>query len=222
MEIRCYPFGPIQANLYVVIIEKDAFIIDPCVPYESLDIGDYKVRGVFCTHAHYDHILEADNIIAHSGSNLFAHSTEIPAFKDVQKNGSHYFGKSYSVESPVCAIKDGDVLTSLDFEMSVTELFTIRIIHTPGHTTGSICILFEFMDNDGPRKHLFSGDTVFAGTIGRTDIGGSLKDMKNSISKIATLSNDVIIYPGHGDRTSVEQEKRSNPYFTATFYNDII
>jgi glyoxylase-like metal-dependent hydrolase (beta-lactamase superfamily II) len=192
------------------------------VPYETLELGDYKVRGVFCTHAHYDHILEADNIISKSGSILLAHSAEIPAFKDTKKNGSSYFGKSCLVESPVCVIKDGDVLTSLDFEMTSKELFTIRIIHTPGHTTGSICVLFESMDNNGPRKHLFSGDTVFAGTIGRTDIGGSLKDMKNSISKIATLSNDVIIYPGHGDMTSVEQEKRSNPYFTATFYNDII
>lgn len=222
MEIRCYPFGPIQANLYVVIIEKDAFIIDPCVPYDTLDIGDYKVRGVFCTHAHYDHIIEADNIVAISGSYLLAHTSEIPAFKDIKRNGSSYFGKKITVDSPVCAIKDGDILTSLDFGMSVSELFTIRIIHTPGHSAGSICILFEFMDNDGPRKHLFSGDTVFAGTIGRTDIGGNLKDMRNSISKIATLSNDVIIYPGHGDMTTVEQEKRTNPYFTATFYNDII
>ncbi len=222
MEIRSYPFGPMQANLYVVIIEKDAFIIDPCVPYESLDIEDYKVRGVFCTHAHYDHILEADNIIANTGSSLLAYSTEIPAFQHSRMNGSSYFGKEVKVNSPVCALNDGDILTSLDFEMTAKELFAIRIIHTPGHTSGSICILFEFMDNNGPRKHLFSGDTVFAGTIGRTDLGGSLKDMRNSISKIATLSNDVIIYPGHGDMTTVEQEKRSNPYFTATFYNDII
>lgn len=222
MEIRSYPFGPIQANLYVVIIENDAFIIDPCVPYESLDIDNYKVRGVFCTHAHYDHILEADNIIANTGSSLLAYSTEIPAFQDARGNGSYYFGKKVKVNSPVCALNDGDILTSLDFEMNAKEVFTIRIIHTPGHTAGSICILFEFMDNKGPRKHLFSGDTVFAGTIGRTDLGGSLKDMRNSISKIATLSNDVIIYPGHGDMTTVEQEKRTNPYFTATFYNDII
>lgn len=222
MEIRCFPFGPLQSNLYVVIIGKDAFVIDPCVPYETLEIADYRIRGVFCTHAHYDHILEADNIIGQSGSILLAHSTEIPALKDANINGSSYFSASYAVKSPIYAIKDGDILTSLDFEMTSTELFTIRIIHTPGHTSGSICILFEFMDNDGPRKHLFSGDTVFAGTIGRTDDGGSLKDMRNSISKIATLSNDVIIYPGHGDMTSVQQEKRSNPYFTATFYNDII
>lgn len=223
MEIRSYPYGPLQANMHVVIIGKDAFVIDPCVPYDSTDLSEYHLRGIFCTHAHFDHIIEADNMFHSTGSVIMAMESEIKALTKPGKVGtSDSLLPSYSVKSPVCALKEGDVFTAFDFDMKDTEIFTIRVIHTPGHTSGSMCLLFEVIDQKKPNKFLFSGDTVFAGTIGRTDLGGNLNDMRNSVSKIAMLSKDVVIYPGHGDMTTVGREKLENPYFTAPFYNDII
>lgn len=222
MQIRSYPFGPLQANLYTIQVANSIFIIDPCVPYETLALDDLTVKGIFCTHAHYDHILEADHLREQTGSELLAYIDEIPAFKDAYRNGSQQFLHPYQVKSPICELKNGDLLTPIDFDMSDEEPFTIRIMHTPGHSSGSMSILFDFINEEKNKRHLFTGDTVFAGTIGRTDLGGSMDQMRTSISKIATLSDDVMIYPGHGEITTVGREKLENPYFTPTFYNNVI
>ncbi|MDD3959399.1 MAG: MBL fold metallo-hydrolase [Oscillospiraceae bacterium] len=222
MEVRFYPFGPLQAILYLVVIGKEAIIIDPCVPVELLDLDGLDVKGIICTHAHYDHIIEADNISRKTKSVLLAYTDEIPLMKDSIRNGSARMFLPYSVESPVLPLKDGDILTPRDFMMSDTEPFTIKVIHTPGHTYGSISVLFDFFEKKKNGKHLFTGDTVFAGMIGRTDLGGDMNQMKQSIAKIAMLEDDVIIYPGHGEMTTVGAEKRHNQFFTAAFYNDII
>ncbi|MBN1891526.1 MAG: MBL fold metallo-hydrolase [Clostridiales bacterium] len=222
MEIRVYPFGPLQASLYVVAIGKEAFIIDPCVAYELLDLDGLDVKGIICTHAHYDHIIEADNLCAKTNSILLAYEDEIPMMKDSLQNGSAKMFLPYSVQSPVVALSDGEMLGASDFLIEDCEPFTIEVIHTPGHTAGSISLLFDFYESSGKRKHLFTGDTVFAGTIGRTDLGGDMKQMRQSIAKIAAMNDDVMIYPGHGDLTTVGDERRHNPFFTAAFYNDII
>jgi glyoxylase-like metal-dependent hydrolase (beta-lactamase superfamily II) len=221
MEVRVYPFGPLQASLYVVVIGKDAFIIDPCVSLDLLGLEEFDVKGIICTHAHYDHIIEADNIARKTKSVLLAYVDEIPLMKDSIRNGSARMFLPYAVESPVVALKDLEVLAPRDFMMKDDEKFTITVIHTPGHTSGSICVLFDSSEGSDKRKHLFTGDTVFAGSIGRTDLGGDMNQMRKSIAKIAAMEDDVIIYPGHGDITTVGAEKRNNPFFTSAFYNDI-
>ncbi len=221
MEVRVYPFGPLQASLYVVVIGKDAFIIDPCVSLDLLGLEEFDVKGIICTHAHYDHIIEADNIARKTKSVLLAYVDEIPLMKDSIRNGSARMFLPYAVESPVVALKDLEVLTPRDFMMKDDEKFTITVIHTPGHTSGSICVLFDSSEGFDKRKLLFTGDTVFAGSIGRTDLGGDMNQMRKSIAKIAAMEDDVIIYPGHGDITTVGAEKRNNPFFTSAFYNDI-
>lgn len=222
MEVRVYPFGPLQASLYVVLVGNEAFIIDPCVSLDLLDMEEIDVKGIICTHAHYDHIIEADNIARRTKSVLLAYIDEIPLMKDSIRNGSARMFLPYSVESPVVALKDQEVLTPRDFMMKNDENFTITILHTPGHTYGSISVLFDFSNGTDKKKHLFTGDTVFAGSIGRTDLGGNMAQMRQSIAKIAAMDDDVIIYPGHGEITTVGAEKRFNPFFTAAFYNDII
>lgn len=222
MEVRVYPFGPLQASLYVVTIGNDAFIIDPCVSLDLLGLEEFDVKGIICTHAHYDHIIEADNIARRTKSVLLAYVDEIPLMKDSIRNGSARMFLPYAVESPVVALKDREILTPQDFMMKGDDNFTITVLHTPGHTHGSISVLFDFTEGPDMGKHLFTGDTVFAGSIGRTDLGGDMNEMRKSIAKIAAMEDDVIIYPGHGDITTVGAEKRHNPFFTAAFYNDII
>lgn len=222
MNIQSYPFGPLQANLYILFLKKHAFIIDPCVSLDSLDLKNRKVAGIFMTHAHYDHILEADLLAATTSAPLIALDQEKDAFIDPVKNGSLSFCNSeISIQTQLLLLKDGDVLSTADFGID-DELFVLRVMHTPGHSSGSMCLLFEFPDQEGLKKHMFTGDTLFSGTIGRTDIGGNMGEMRRSIAKIAALPDHVIVYPGHGESTTIGRERQWNPYFTPTFYNDII
>lgn len=222
MEIRTYPFGPLQSNLYLIVFESEAIIIDPCVPYESLNLDGIKIRGIICTHCHYDHIVEAENIRARSGSFLLAFEDEIESLMDAGKNGSSDYFTALSLSAPICGLKDGEILTANDFEMETKDEFTLTVIHTPGHTHGSMCILLEAKTEGGPKKYLFSGDTVFAGSIGRTDLGGSMKEMMHSLRLLSQLPDDIAVLPGHGQTTTMGIEKRNSPYFTALNYDDII
>lgn len=222
MEIRTYPFGPLQSNLYLIVFESDAIIIDPCVPYESLDLEGIRVRGIICTHCHYDHIVEAENIRALSGSFILAYEDEIEPLMDATKNGSSDYFTALSITAPICGLKDGEILTAHDFEIETKDEFTMEVIHTPGHTNGSMCILFTVKSGSVVKKYLFSGDTIFAGSIGRTDLGGSMTDMMNSIRLLSKLPDDIAVLPGHGQSTTMGIEKRNSPYFTALNYDDII
>jgi len=222
MEIRTYPFGPLQANLYIIAFETDAIIIDPCVPYESLELDSFKVRGIICTHAHYDHIVEAENIRSVTGSVLLAYEDEKESILDPGKNLSTEFFSALNISEPVCGLKDNEILSARDFEIITKDDFTLTVIHTPGHTKGSICLLLTMKSASGDKKYLFSGDTIFAGTIGRTDLGGSMEDMMRSVRRLSELPDDVVVLPGHGQSTTIGNEKRNSPYFTALNYDDII
>lgn len=222
MEIRTYPFGPLQANLYIIVFESDAIIIDPCVPYPKLGLEESKVRGIICTHSHYDHIVEAENIRTLSGSMIYAYEDEKEAIMDADMNGSTLFFEALSISPPIVGLSDGDILTSRDFEIETKDDFSIEVIHTPGHTYGSMCLLFKVKTESGDKAYLFSGDTIFAGSIGRTDLGGSMPDMIRSIKLLSQLPDNVLVLPGHGPATTIGNEKKNNPYFTSINYDDII
>ena len=223
MELRTYPLGPLQSNLYMIAFGIDAFIIDPSVPVDILDVSGYRIRGIFCTHSHYDHIAEAENMRKQTGAIVLAHESECEFLMDPSKNTALSFGfPKRPVSAPVCGLKDGDILTAADFEFASDESFTIGVIHTPGHTKGSMCLLFEVKTGSRKGMYLFSGDTVFAGTVGRADLGGDMGDMMRSVARLKQLPDDVTVYPGHGQSTSIGAEKRDNPYFTAGNGDDII
>ena len=222
MQIRTYPFGPLQANLYVIAFESDAIIIDPCVAFDKLGLDGINVRGIICTHSHYDHIVEAENIRTLTGSALLAYEDEIRSILDPDYNSTTSFFPALSISPPVCGLKDGDVLTARDLKIETKDDFTMTVIHTPGHTKGSMCLLFAFRTPDGIKKYLFSGDTLFAGSVGRTDIGGSMPDMLNSIQRLSGLPDDIYVLPGHDQATTMGYEKKNNPYFTAYKSDDII
>ena len=223
MELRTYPLGPLQSNLYLIAFGSDAFVIDPSVPYDILDLSGYRIRGIFCTHSHYDHIAEAENMRKQTGAIVLVHESECEFLMDPSKNTAMSFGlPKRPVSAPVCELKDGDLLTAADFDFESEEIFSISVIHTPGHTRGSMCLLFQVKTGVNRGQYLFSGDTVFAGTVGRTDLGGNMADMMRSVDRLKQLPDDVTVYPGHGPSTTIGAEKANNPYFTAGNYDDII
>jgi glyoxylase-like metal-dependent hydrolase (beta-lactamase superfamily II) len=222
MKIRVYPFGPVQSTLYVILFHSDAIIIDPCVRFDRLGLDGINVRGIICTHSHYDHVVEVESIRAITHSPLFAYKDEVESIFSADKNRSSLIFPVITISPPVFGLNDGDILTAKDFDFVTDDAFTLRIIHTPGHTSGSMCILLTGKGEKGEEKYLFSGDTLFAGTVGRTDIGGNMHDMKRSIKILSALSDDIVVLPGHGQSTTIGIERRVNPYFTGINCDDII
>jgi hydroxyacylglutathione hydrolase len=222
VQIRTFPYGPLEANLYLVISGQEAFIIDPCVPYDDFMMEGIAICGIFCTHAHFDHIIHGQSIREKAACEVYACEQECQSILNPSLFGMAKMFPARRILPPIHALKDGEILTPHDLSMKTDEDFVIKIIHTPGHSIGSMCLLMEENSDKGCKSTLFSGDTIFAGTVGRTDLGGSMKDMMASVRKISMLPPDTIIYPGHGRSTTLREEKRSNPYFTVTNDNGII
>lgn len=190
------------SNCYLVGDGGEGIIIDPGV--KSGDIvkaaADLKlaIKYIILTHTHIDHICSVDQLREASGGKVLAHEADAPALTDFWLNGSAIFGKAESYKAPDIFVKDGDLLTAGNVEF--------MIIHTPGHTPGGICI--KTGDN------IFTGDTLFKLSIGRTDLGnGDYNSIMNSIkNKLMSLGDETIVYPGHGASTTIGYERRHNPF----------
>ena len=206
MKVIQIPYGPFASNMYIVFCGGDAFIVDPSVSYNTIegridgfDAG--KVRGVFATHGHYDHICCSDDwrtILPQA--EFYLSQKDIPLLADPRANCSYMDGKK-------CVFDD--LYSDADDSISYGDV-KITVIATPGHTKGSVCYLFE----QGEERVLFTGDTVFAGSIGRTDFpGGSFKEISESVNKIKQLDPELVIYPGHGPASTIGEEIKTNPYF---------
>jgi hydroxyacylglutathione hydrolase len=197
MLIETFTVGMLSTNCYVVNSQqmKEAIIVDPGLEFssEAQQILDYitkgalKVKLIVNTHGHSDHI---------SGDEIFQEKFEVPIY--IHKHDAHYiegFGKSKFPANVL--LEDGSLIKFGDESLTV--------MHTPGHTLGSICLLGERM--------VFTGDTLFAGGIGRTDSpGGSVNDMRLSLQKLTCLPDNFLIYPGHGATSIMGEEKRFNPF----------
>lgn len=195
--IEMHPLGPVQANCIVLTNQKHALLFDPGAPFMGLDdvLRGKKLVAVVLTHGHFDHIGGLSDIVKRYEVPVYIHEKEVDFLKDRHLNGSDDFGFSVSYEGPVQSFRSGP-LTIEDFDLT--------IYHTPGHTPGSCCIAYE--------HHLITGDTLFMDSCGRTDLpGGNWKQMEQSLALLAQLPN-YQVYPGHGQMTSIDQEKRYNPY----------
>lgn len=197
MIIKTIPAGMYDANCYIVIDEdtKEACIIDPGgddVRLEGIikDL-DVKPKFILLTHGHLDHVGAVEHLSSLFNIPFYVHGDEIK----YMESDNYIFGN----------IRKPDGLLSEDSEFSIGN-HKIKVLHTPGHTEGGVCFL---IDND-----LFSGDTLFKGSIGRTDFtGGDFGKIINSIkTKILPLGDDINVYPGHGPKTSVGYEKKYNPF----------
>ncbi|MHB1453614.1 MAG: MBL fold metallo-hydrolase [Saccharofermentanales bacterium] len=202
MKIHKFPFGPIDANMYVVETAKSCVIIDPCVSLSALPEFSSPFKAIIITHCHYDHVNRMEEIRDALKIPVYAHPLEFPSFGDPTRNGAAYFMSDEEFSLPDREIKESE-------EMELSDDIRLRFIHTPGHTMGSICIL---MLENGRQSALFSGDTLFKGTAGRTDLSGSPVMLRKSLHSLSLLEDDVAVYSGHGADTTIISEKRNNPF----------
>lgn len=202
--IKKLEVGPIMANCYILGCEstKQAAVIDPGDDADrilmELAKSELKVKYLINTHGHFDHVSANKRMKNATGAQIAIHPEDEPMFNELSRS-AQMFGLS-SENSPPADIhlNDGD-------EISFGEI-TLKVIHTPGHSKGGISLY--------TKGHLFAGDTLFAGSIGRTDLaGGDYDTLISSIKeKLLILDEETIVYTGHGPETTIGNEKRMNPF----------
>lgn len=192
--------GELGTNCYFAGAPGELLVIDPGANaellYSKILKNGYKVKYILLTHCHCDHIGATEKLRELTGAKIGVFSGDKDAFSNPDANLSAYFSEKLTLSPPDFTFTEGDVLTSGEF--------AFKVIHTPGHTSGSVCFLCD--------KHLFCGDTLFRLSYGRYDFPtGSLSDIIYSINeKLFALEDDVLCYPGHGENTTIGFEKREN------------
>ncbi|NQT91872.1 MAG: MBL fold metallo-hydrolase [Lentisphaerae bacterium] len=204
MQILSLPVGPFQSNAYIVADDdKRALVIDPGDDADAisglLDDNGLTVLGYLLTHGHVDHVSALADLARKRPATVAIHrADESWAFTD-RNQMPPFYGMP---ERPPCVDRILD-----DGQEWKDGSFTYRIISTPGHTPGSVCFYFE------SDEVLFTGDVLFAGSMGRTDLaGGDDAAMSRSLAKLAAFPDATIVYPGHGPQTAIGREKTSNMY----------
>lgn len=204
--------GALETNCWVLADDATGVVavIDPGDDLGSIldAIGEARVVAIVLTHAHFDHLGAVDGLVEETGAPLLVHEADAGRLTSAHPagTGGALFGFDAYISRPADrVVADGD-------EIEVGSL-TLDVLHTPGHTQGGICLLVE--DPDSGRPHLFSGDTLFAGSVGRTDFpGGDARTLSRSISsKLAGLAGETIVHPGHGPDTTIAREARINPFW---------
>ncbi len=200
------PVGPLQCNCSIIGDEltREAMVIDPGDDIDEvltlIRKHNLQVKQIVVTHAHIDHVGGAMKLRAATGAPILLNQNDYALLKmlDVQ---AAWIG----MPTPGKVEIDRSITTG---ETVSAGSHTAQILHTPGHTEGSICLYFA------PEKKLIAGDTLFAGSIGRTDLpGGSMKKIMQSLHvTVLSLPDETVVIPGHGELTTIGAERESNPF----------
>lgn len=205
IKIGCMVIGYVQTNCYFVYDDekKEAIVFDPPADgegiYASLLAHDIKVTAIFLTHGHFDHIMGCNELRNKAGVKVYASKYEERLLASAELNASGQIGRNYTVKA--------DVLLDDEETVEISGM-KIKMISTPGHTEGSCCYYFE------EQGYLIAGDTLFAGSCGRTDLPtGSSGTISRSIKeKLMKLPDEVKLYPGHGEDSTIGHERKYNPF----------
>jgi len=194
--------GPLASNTYIVYEGDEAFIVDagaePDKVLEAIRELGVKVKFIVLTHGHFDHVFYVSRLMDSLSVKAYIHQADITVMRRSSIYGEQFYNESFVEPASIETVSDNDKLTISNKEA--------RVIHTPGHSPGSICIHIENL--------LFTGDTLFRGTIGRTDLpGGSEELMAQSLRKIAKLPQSTRVLPGHGHESTIGYELSSNYLF---------
>lgn len=203
MKVISVVTGALLENAYIATDGESgtAVVIDPGDDArkieEQIDRLGLKVPYILLTHGHADHIGAVDELRERYHAKVAVHEKDAEMLTSGTSNLSSFMGVPFSIGPADILLKDGDTV-----EVGNLALHTL---HTPGHSQGSVCFL-----GDGV---LFSGDTLFEDSIGRTDFpGSSMEEMRTSLQRLKMLAEDYDIYPGHGASTTLKREKAMNPY----------
>lgn len=200
MEVKVFKSGLLQTNTYLVIKDNSCIIIDPAFSYDLvtkfIDKSKYNVLAILLTHGHFDHIVDAESLARLYNCKIYIGKEDLELIYDSSLNGSkRYLRKDITIFKSLVNSIDKEVILKFD------NIF-VDVMFTPGHTRGSCCFK---IDNE-----LFSGDTLFEDGIGRVDMyGGDKNAMEKSLKYIFSLNNDVVVFPGHGDDTSIGEEREN-------------
>lgn len=205
MNIITIPNGTMQANCYIVENDTAAAVIDP--GYIERELSAYvaanwaKIKLILLTHRHFDHLSAAVALRKMTGAKIVINELdECGLYSDLLSLATMAGGFYGSADPDAHAdiyVDEGDTVTA--------ENIAFKVIHTPGHTEGGVCYLCENI--------LFSGDTLFKGSIGRTDFPSSSNiEMRNSLNRLCKLPDNTVVYPGHGPATTIGEEKAANIY----------
>jgi len=201
MIIKKLVVGPLEENCYIVGDEstKQAIVIDPGDEpdriIEMLRDNGLKVSNIICTHAHFDHIGAVGDIKRTTGANVLIHRGDIGLYENAKGQAAFWGYELDDIPQPDGFLDEGQ-------EVRVGQL-TFKILHTPGHSPGGICLYGEGV--------VFTGDTLFYGSVGRTDLyGGDIAKLKESFKRLLSLPEDTVVLSGHGPETTIGREKREN------------
>ena len=196
MKVETYVLGPLQTNTYLLQIDNDVLLMDPASKAEKLiDIlGERNLIGILLTHGHFDHIKAVDGLYDKYHCPVYIHKDDEPMAKD--KSSGSMFGLVSYMSCPSIHIQEG---------INKIGPFEFEVIYTPGHSEGSVIYVFD--------DCIFTGDTLFKGSIGRTDLkGGSFSTIKQSLQIFKSFDKNYIIYPGHDLSTTLYEELNFNPF----------
>ncbi len=186
--------GPLATDTYLLVEGDKALAIDPAGKSETVigKLGDLNLIGILLTHGHFDHIKAVDGLYEHYHCPVFLHEADESLARD--KHAGAMFGLSAYVTCPLTHLKEG--------RMKIGP-FRFEVIFTPGHTPGSVIYVFD--------EGIFSGDTLFKGSVGRTDLeGGDMNQLKQSLQIFKSFGRDYRIFPGHEEETTLSYELANN------------
>ncbi len=213
MKVKVMPLGELRANCYIVETEnKNAVAFDiggePEKLLQYLKENGLTLKKIFLTHGHYDHIGGVYEAQKQTGAEVYVHSGDAMKIKSEVGSLAINLGETnFKKIENYTEIKDGDIITLDELEF--------KVMHTAGHTNGCVCYICD--------DCIFSGDTLFRCSIGRTDLpDGDFTKMSESLQKLNALEKDYTVYPGHEGETTLAYEKNNNPYLKGNPYDDFI
>lgn len=201
MIVEKITVGPLEENCYLVSNKKtkDAIIIDPGdEPDKIVNLikkNGLKINVIVCTHAHFDHVSALGDIKKETDAKVLIHKDDAELYEKVKDQAALWGYDINDIPKPDVLLDEGD-------DVKAGNL-TFKVLHTPGHSPGSICLYGE--------GSIFTGDTLFSGSVGRTDFfGGDILQLKGSFRRLMGLPEDTKVFSGHGPETTIGQEKQSN------------
>lgn len=206
MILDTFPVGPLQCNCTILGDEetREAIVVDPGDEvsriHRRLTTLGLTLKQILITHAHIDHVGGALRLKSLTGAPIFLNENDLPLLQMMSAQAAWLGVETPSTAPPDESLNDGRRVG--------LENYPAQVLHTPGHTQGSICLHFV------PLKMVLAGDTLFAGSIGRTDLpGGNYEQIIDSIrSRLFALPDETTVVPGHGPATTVGTERRTNPF----------